>query len=386
MSEAVTLKGNAKIAFENTPQIPVVDGEPIYFISMSAQDPYAFEFHDDEILDFTKLEEMKHLFSGNASSTDKPLVLPEGFGQNATNLESCFDRYDDGMSLAKRGFTSITLPDGFGQKATNLSKCFYLENRLKTLTIGEGFGQNATNLEYCFSYCNVLEELILPKGFGQNAETLKGCFLTGERYQNESSLKTLILPEGFGQKATNCYDCFSGCTVLQSLTLPEGFGQNATNLYRCFCGCDSITSLTLPKGFGQNATDMFATFSCQNLRTLVLPEGCGIKATTLRSMCNYCDELTDLHFPNGFGQESTDNAVLFGSYTNKLTNITGNPNFKASLELDRCPLLTVDSLMVIINGLQKVTTTQTLTLGETNRTKLTEDQIKVATDKGWTVE
>ncbi len=377
MSEAVTLKGNAAVAFENTPQIPVVDEEPIYWLSLPTRDPYAFELHDDEILDFTKLEGMRYLFSKTASSTGKPLVLPEGFGQNATDLESCFN---------STGFTSITLPDGFGQKATNLRSCFYLENRLKTLTIGEGFGQNATNLEYCFYLCTELEELILPKGFGQNAETLKGCFRTGERYQSKSSLKTLILPEGFGQKATNCFDCFSGCTMLQSLTLPEGFGQNATSLYRCFCGCDSITSLSLPNGFGQNTTDMFATFSCYNLRALVLPEGCGVKATTLRSLCSYCYELTDIYFPKGFGRESTDNAGLFGTVADKLTNITGNPNFKTSLALDKQPLLTVDSLMVIINGLQKVTTKQTLTLGETNITKLTEDQIKVATDKGWTVE
>lgn len=40
-----------------------------------------------------------------------------------------------------------------------------------------------------------------------------------------------------------------------------------------------------------------------------------------------------------------------------MTNITGNPNFKASLNLSSCKLLTHDSLMVIINGLQTVTTT-----------------------------
>ena len=41
--------------------------------------------------------------------------------------------------------------------------------------------------------------------------------------------------------------------------------------------------------------------------------------------------------------------------------------------------------MVVINGLQTVTTTQTLTLGSTNLAKLTEADKKIATDKGWTL-
>lgn len=69
----------------------------------------------------------------------------------------------------------------------------------------------------------------------------------------------------------------------------------------------------------------------------------------------------------------------------ELTNITGNPNFKVSFDLSPCPKLTHDSLMVIINGLQTVTTAQTLTLGATNLAKLTDEEKKVATDKGWTI-
>lgn len=41
--------------------------------------------------------------------------------------------------------------------------------------------------------------------------------------------------------------------------------------------------------------------------------------------------------------------------------------------------------MVVINGLQTVTTKPTLTLGTTNLAKLTDEEKKVATDKGWTL-
>ena len=154
-----------------------------------------------------------------------------------------------------------------------------------------------------------------------------GCFMKC------GSLTSLTLPAGFGSSATNILNCFSNCMTLTSISLPAGFGQNATNTGGCFYGCISLVSLVLPAGFGQNATNT--------------------------SNCFYgCLSLTD---------------------------VTGSPNFKTSFSLSGCTNLTHDSLMVFINGLQTVTTTQKLTLGSNLLDKLTDDDKKVATDKGWTL-
>ena len=59
------------------------------------------------------------------------------------------------------------------------------------------------------------------------------------------------------------------------------------------------------------------------------------------------------------------------------------PSFDCTLPGD--PVALHDSLMVVINGLQTVTTTQKLILGATNLAKLTDAEKKVATDKGWTL-
>ena len=91
-----------------------------------------------------------------------------------------------------------------------------------------------------------------------------------------------------------------------------------------------------------------------------------------------------MHLPSGFGQKATNITNCFYNCTS-LTTITGNPNFKVSLSMSSCRKLTHDSIMVIINGLQIVTTTQTLTLGSTNLAKLTEAEKQIATDKGWTL-
>ena len=130
---------------------------------------------------------------------------------------------------------------------------------------------------------------------------------------------------------TNLKYCFYTCNALKSLTLPDGFGQNATTCNACFYNCNALTSLRLPDGFGQNATDLLACF-------------------------RYCSALTTLTLPDGFGQNALDCTVCFAA-CKSLTTITGSPKFKVSLKLSDSTKLTHDSLMVIINGLQTVTTT-----------------------------
>ena len=179
----------------------------------------------------------------------------------------------------------------------------------------------------CFMNCGSLTSLTLPTGFGSSATKLNNFF------SNCRSLASLTLPAGFGSSATDIRDCFSSCSTLTSISLPAGFGQNATNTANCFYGCVSLVSLVLPAGFGQNATNT--------------------------ANCFY--------------------ACL------SLTDVTGSPNFKTSFTLSDCANLTHDSLMVFINGLQTVTTTQKLTLGSNLLGKLTDDEKKVATDKGWTL-
>lgn len=144
-----------------------------------------------------------------------------------------------------------------------------------------------------------------------------------------------VFPAGFGKNATKLDFCFASCRNLTSLTLPAGFGQNAETIGACFSNCFSLISLTLGAGFGQNTKSMNSKFI-----------GC----------FQNCSALTSLHLPTGFGQNSTSNGNCFAQCT-ALTTITGNPSFKVSLSLSPCPNLTHDSLMVVINGLQTVTTT-----------------------------
>ena len=179
--------------------------------------------------------------------------------------------------------------------------------------------------------------------------------------------------------------CFRNCYPLISVSIPAGFGQATTSLSSCFERCAALTSLSLPAGFGQAATSLGSCFKdCLTLTSLSLPAGFGQAATNLGNCFYECVSLVSLVLPTGFGQAATSLGNCFYGCLS-LADITGNPNFKASLDLSGCTKLTHDSLMVVINGLQTVTTTQKLMLGKGNLAKLTDEEKKVATDKGWTL-
>ena len=125
-------------------------------------------------------------------------------------------------------------------------------------------------------------------------------------------------------------NCFSNCSNLTSISFPEGFGRTAVKIGGCFSSCTSLTSLTLPDGFGQNATIL-------SFNRII---GCFYN----------CKALESLHLPSGFGQKATNLVNCFSNCT-ALKTITGNPNFKVSLNLSTCNKLTHDSIMVVINGL-----------------------------------
>lgn len=177
------------------------------------------------------------------------------------------------------------------------------------------------------------------------------------------------------------YDTSSAITLPKTVIVDM---LEIVNLRFCFAYCSKLTTLTLPDGFGAKATNLQSFISgCEKLTTLTLPNGCGTLAETLMFCFYNCVKLESLTLPDGFGAAATNLDYCF-SFDKSLTTITGTPNFKASLDLHYCIALTHDSLMVVINGLQTVTGA-TLTLGAENLAKLTDEEKKVATDKGWTL-
>ena len=93
--------------------------------------------------------------------------------------------------------------------------------------------------------------------------------------------------------------------------------------------------------------------------------------------CTYLKEVVSI--------DLTDCTDASGAFTGcvSLETLQGFPGLKVNMNLSSSPKLTHESLMNVINNL--AASTATLTLGETNLSKLTDSEKKIATDKGWTL-
>lgn len=60
-------------------------------------------------------------------------------------------------------------------------------------------------------------------------------------------------------------------------------------------------------------------------------------------------------------------------------------NINKSLDISASTLFERDALLEVINNLKTVTSTRTLTMGETNLAKLTDEDKEIAINKGWTL-
>ena len=211
---------------------------------------------------------------------------------------------------------------------------------------------------------------------------------------NATKLKTLTLPDNMTlANVTDMSSCFKSCGSLQSLDTSKWTLANVTSMSYCFDSCGSLQSLDTSKWTLANVTSMYRCFNfCSCLREIDLSScnitkcidwerwiyGCSL-LKTLRiglidfSLCGGVDFLSD-----------TGIRELTGTLKGIKNNFTAVSN-----------RMTRDSCMVVINGLEMVTEAKTLTLGANNKPvslggkgndPISDDDLKVATDKGWTVQ
>ena len=187
-------------------------------------------------------------------------------------------------------------------------------------------------------------------------------------------------------KVTNMKDMFASCASLT--TIPQLDTSNVTDISRMFYYCSKLQSIPLLDT--SNATKFSEMFNyCTKLTTI--PQLNTSNATNMMSMFGSCTSLKSI--PLLDCGKVTGMATLFGySNVNSLTDLGGFKNLKISITayfLDKAPNLTVESLMNVINNVYDLTANglsgQSLKFGSTNLNKLTDEQIAVATAKGWTL-
>lgn len=172
------------------------------------------------------------------------------------------------------------------------------------------------------------------------------------RFRNDKNL--VFMPKVDTSKANNMTAMFSNCTNLMQVPLLDT--SNVVHFDDMFYNCYNL--VTVPQFNTSNLYSASLMFGgCDKLVSLPLLDF--YKAEQIRYMLSGCSELTDL---GGFS------------------------NLAVSLDLSSSRKLSVDSLMNVINQAKDLSQegSATLTLG-TNISKLTEEQIAIATSKGWTL-
>ena len=193
---------------------------------------------------------------------------------------------------------------------------------------------------------------------------------------------------------TSMRSMFSGYSSLA--TIPLLNTSNVTDMYFMFANCSSLT--TIPKLDTSKVTNIAQMFNfCSSLTTI--PQIDTSKVSSIFYMFNGCTSLIEIPQLDTSSVTNIDsiiyncsNVTTLGGFINLgkayLTTQSAN-NSAYTLNLSYSNNLTHDSLMNVINNLYDIATAgvqpQQLVLGSTNLAKLTEDEIALATNKGWTV-
>ena len=275
----------------------------------------------------------------------------QGFTEKAAHLEELLQYIKDNhlevdVKLAEAIKNTIKGTDEFVYLDAN-------DGNVKSMPNTNRLGQNAAAVYYAG------KRSIMP---GEE------CMVIG--YRKNELIRSLDLSGWDFEAATNMYGFLFCASNLRTLTLPDNMTlANVTSMQLCFQSCMKLRELDLSSCNITKCEDWKDCFA--NLNAL----------ETLRiGLIDFspCNSVVDL------SQWETNIRELTGTLRGIRNDFRAVSN-----------RMTRDSCMVVINGLEMVTEAKTLTLGVNNKPvslggkgsdPISDDDLKIATDKGWTVQ
>lgn len=292
------------------------------------------------------------------------------------------------------------------------SYLFYNEARINIINDLLSRIKSPKSFDYCFygSFNSIEQETLDLSTIDMSNCPIFRYMFYNTNYTSSVILKNIVLPNNL-KSATNCYYMFYGI-YLPSLDLSSVIFENIIYAYGMFRSA-KINNLILPKLKVKNASQMFYRFGEDTYDdtvpfndTLDISSIDFSECTNISSFIEYSEFAKVLH--SNFDCSKVTNVSNFASNNPDLENLCPllnlgkgytqkSANYNSyKLDLSSCVNLTHDSLLGIINGLYDLNLTydvagggtlytQQLVLGSTNLAKLTEDEIAIATNKGWVV-
>ena len=207
-------------------------------------------------------------------------------------------------------------------------------------------------------------------------DATKSCYYLFTEYSGVS-VDDLIQPNDTAN-VTNMNNMFYNCANLT--TIPQLNTGKVTTMNSMFYNCSKLT--TIPLLNTGNVTSMSTMFfGCNSLTTI--PQLNTGKVTNMKNMFYSCNSLTTIPQLDTSNVTGTNmNNIFAGCSSLKSILMTG---MKVSFDISASTKFERADLLIILNNLATVTTTQTLKMGATNLAKLTDEDKAIATNKGWTL-
>lgn len=287
---------------------------------------------------------MSYMFSGNINLIKIPLFDTS----NVTNISFLFQNCSNLKNIPLLDTSNVIDMKGMFQDCSSLKTIPMLNT------------SNVTEMNYLFERDSLLTEIPL----------LNTVNVTRMPYLFSNCYSLISVPALDTSNVTDMNNMFKGCSSLKQIPLLNT--KSCNNMQYMFSECSSITEI--PELDTSNVITMwYMFFKCTSLTTVPMLDAS--KIINVYNMFNNCSSLVTLGGLKNLGM----------SYpTNWIDNVS-----EATLNLSDSPLLTHDSLMNVINNLYDIKSkgvkTQTLKLGNTNKAKLTAEEIAIATNKGWNV-
>ena len=323
-------------------------------------------------------------------------VIPNGKLEITENGEYNVSNYE----LVKVETSGADLNEYFTETIKNSSSSSYgaFVDTIKKLPKYKNTGTSCRNMFYVY------------KGTEIDLSNFDTSLVTdmSSMFDNCSNLTSLDLSKLDTGNVTTMNEMFNGCRAFTSLDISTFDTKSLTDMSEMFYDCTNLQSLyvaNLDTSKVSNMSNMF--YNCSKLKNLDLSTWKPSSITNLSYMFNYCSVLTNLDL-SGFDASNVININSMFASCSSLTNLNFMKNLGKAyvqktnnysnyrLSLSNSTKLTHDALMDIINNLYDlnltydvanggVLYTQSLQIGTTNKSKLTADDIAIATAKGWTI-
>ena len=331
-------------------------------------------------IDYSGLTKIDYMFSGTKCPDIHDFVVPE----TVTSAKYLYEGYKYPAGTYNYNFPNIT---SLNNVFTGITMADYANT-----TFNIKIGPACTSMTNFFSNENTSSSAARKcPGYVNLTADEPVLINMGTAFKGIKSLKSLICDDNV--KPTNLCQIFTKNSYQgANIDYLEVNLDECTNMSEMF---GSYTPKTVKfKGESRKVTNMYYLFYTGNTSsdsfhrtTKIEGQLYGDSVTNIKSAFFFLKQLTDFTGVKNLGMAYTEPTAEYGNYT---------------LSFSNCTQLTHDSLVAIINNLYDLNIAygvydadgnpgegtlyqQKLVLGEANLAKLTEEEIAVATNKGWIV-